>query len=67
MFKIRMNQTVKLFGTWPMVTFHKGTTYTAYPATNQPNWRKRGLVFAEKRNGEGILLCPEDYTVVSDK
>lgn len=64
MFKIRMNQTVKLLGTWPMVTFHKGTTYTAYPATNQP---KRGLVFAEKRNGESILLCPEDYTVVSDK
>lgn len=67
MFKIRMNKTLKLLGTWPLVTFHKGTTYTAIHAVNQPNWRKLGLVFAEKRNGECMLLVSGEYTVVSDK
>ncbi len=67
MFKVRMNQTVKLLGTWPMVTFHKGTTYSAIHATNQPNWRAKELIFVEKRNGESMLVGKGDYTVLAGK
>lgn len=64
MFKIHMTQTVKLLSTWPLITFHKGITYWASHATNQPDWETKGLVFAEKRNGESMLLEAWDYTTL---
>jgi hypothetical protein len=67
MFKIRMNRTVQVLGSYPMMTFHKGTSYNAIHAVNQPNWRKNGLVFASKRNGHAVLLEQTNYTVLPDK
>jgi hypothetical protein len=62
--KIQMTQTAKLLGTYPMWTFHKGRRYSAVHATNQPEWKEKGKVFAEKANGESILLEREDYKVI---
>ena len=64
MFKIRMIKTVKLLGTWPTITFHKGTSYLAYDAINQPDWRAKRKVFVEKGNGESMLLEDGDYTAL---
>lgn len=64
--KIRMNQTVSLLGTYPQITFHKGRTYTADTANNQPNHESKQLVFAQKRNGQSMLLSGErkEFTVI---
>ena len=41
-------------------------TYTATPATNQPHWRERGLVFVESANGAPeMLLSAAQYTVTA--
>lgn len=63
--KIKMLQTCKLLGTYPIWTFHKGRLYNAVYATNQPNWKANGLVFAQKINGnENILLRKGEYEIV---
>jgi hypothetical protein len=64
--RIRMNQTVRLLGTYPLISFHKGTSYEAVPAVNQPNHQAKQLVFAQKRNGQSMLLSGErkEFTVL---
>ena len=63
--KIRMNKTLKLLGTYPMVTFHKGTTYRAIKATNQPKHEEKELYFVTKRNGESMLVsrAEKDFVI----
>lgn len=49
-------------------TFHKGRTYWATPATNQPDYKEKGLVFVEKANtrwSQTLLIGREDYQIVS--
>ena len=41
--------------------FHKGKTYNAVNATNQPNWKEKGLIFVEKKNGYSFLVEMSDY------
>jgi hypothetical protein len=53
MFLITPTETVKVLGTWPMVTLHKGRKYKAVDATNQPD---KGAVFATSAKGESVLL-----------
>ena len=62
--KIQMLSNVTLLGTYPAWTFHKGRQYRAVHATNQPNWKEKGLIFAQKANRESILLEKADYKVV---
>lgn len=62
--KIRILNTVSRLGTWPLWTFHKGLKYNAVHATNQPEWKEKGLVFAQKANRENILIGKEDYVIV---
>ncbi len=63
--KIQMLQTAKLLGTYPMWTFHKGRQYRAVHAVNQPDWKEKGLIFAQKANRESILLDRNDYKVIT--
>ncbi len=63
--KVKMLQTLKLLGTWPEWTFHKGRTYNAVPATNQPRHVERGLLFVEKGNGQSMLVSLADKEVVA--
>ena len=51
---------MKIQGTWPVHTFHKGRKYMATPATNQPGYKERGLFFLEKRNGQCLLASVAD-------
>lgn len=41
------------------ISLDKNKVYEAFPATNIPNWKERGLVFCEE-----ILLCREEYEIV---
>ena len=43
-----------------------GSTYDATPATNQPDWKERGAVFADV-NGFGLLLVRGEYTTQSEE
>jgi hypothetical protein len=56
--RLRMLHTLKLMGTFTV--FHKGITYDAIPATNQPLWRERELYFVQKRNRESMLVSLVD-------
>ncbi len=47
-------------------TFHKGRTYSAIVAFNQPNWLAKQKVFAQKKNGAEILLQKGEYTIVNE-
>ena len=55
------NETVKVLGTWPVVTFHKGRRYKFTLATNQPEWKEKGKVFAVKADGSEVLLQAGEY------
>lgn len=56
-----MSKTLKLLGTWPMFTFHKGTSYWAVDAISQPSWKAKELIFAMKNNGQSMLLEAGEY------
>ena len=47
----------------------KDKVYDAIHATNQPNWKERGLIFIVGAEGDstdlGFLLDKTDYTVVT--
>ncbi len=65
--KIRIKQTCKLLPHSKHSTFHKGRVYSALVATNQPNWKEKGKVFAIKQNGAEILLQRGEYEIVGEK
>jgi hypothetical protein len=65
--KIKMLQTVHLLNyddkRW---RFYKGRTYSAIPATNQPEYKEKGKVFVIKwNNPEGLLIEKGEYQIVS--
>ena len=63
--KIRLKHTVTLHGTYPVLTFHKGRIYSAIPATNQPEWQARGLVFVFRKAAPdaSMLINSSDYSL----
>jgi hypothetical protein len=54
--KIQPNENYELLGT--SIKLNKAKTYKATPATNQPDYKRQGLVFVR-----GILLNKNEYTV----
>lgn len=65
--RIRMKQTASpVFCYRKTMKFHKGRTYPAIPATNQPQWEEMGKVFVFKKASpdESLLLEAEDYTAI---
>lgn len=61
-FKVKLLSTLKLLGT--EIVFHKGRTYKAMIATNQPNYKEAGKIFVIKTNGESMMLQKGDYQIV---
>jgi len=60
--RIKPKLSFKLLGT--SIQLDKNEIYDAEPATNQPDWERRGLVFVG--DAPGFLLGKDDYTVVED-
>ena len=66
--KVRMLNTVRCVSNRNNV-FHKGRTYNAVQATNQPNYKENGLVFVSKTVKHGgfeyeMLINKGDYITV---
>lgn len=57
--KIKPKENYKLAGTYPQITLNKNKVYDAVIATNQPNYKEKGLVFC----GD-ILLNKSEYEVI---
>jgi len=53
--KVKPNLSYELLGT--NIKLDKNKTYLAVPATNQPDWKSKGLMFVG-----GMLLSKEQYT-----
>ena len=74
--KVKPNADFHLLGT--LIRLDKRRTYLAIPASNQPEWERRGLVFLQvdykgnpstcplEEHAYGFLLGREDYTTVMD-
>lgn len=64
--RVRPRNDFKMLGTQIQVS--KDKIYDAVPATNQPNWESRGLVFIINAEGDttelGFLLDSTDYEVI---
>lgn len=66
--KVKMLNTVQCAANRKNI-FHKGRTYSATIATNQPNYKENGLVFVMKQKRGWIydyelLINKNDYVVV---
>lgn len=59
---VQPNLSYQLLGTNDKL--HKDRTYRAIPATNQPDYKKKGLVFVYDHHLNGILLSRDEYKVV---
>tara|TARA_R100000654_G_scaffold19070_1_gene39262 strand:- start:3301 stop:3501 length:201 start_codon:yes stop_codon:yes gene_type:complete len=50
------------------ISVSKDKVYDAIPATNQPDWEERGLIFIQGAEGDtsdiGFLLDNTDYEVI---
>ena len=50
------------------ISVSKDKVYDAIPATNQPDWKERGLIFIQGAEGDtsdiGFLLDNTDYEVI---
>jgi len=57
--KIKPKENYKLLGTYPVITLDKTKVYDGVIAINQPDYKKKGLVFC----GD-ILLSKEEYIIV---
>lgn len=55
--KVKPNESYKLLGT--SISLVKGRVYKATIATNQPDYKKKGLIFVK-----GVLLCNGEYEIV---
>jgi len=60
--KIKPKENYRLLGTYPVVTLDKNKVYKAIIATNQPNYKEKGLVFCDH-----ILLDKNEYTIINKK
>jgi hypothetical protein len=62
--RIKMLNTCRLMGLYPEPTLYKGKTYKAEIATNQPDYKEKGLVFAITAKGVYFLIEDTYYTKV---
>jgi hypothetical protein len=60
--KIKPNENYKLVGTYPKIVLDKNKIYDSVTATNQPNYKKKGLVFCND-----ILLNKSEYTIIKSR
>ena len=58
--RVKPKMNFKLLGT--SITLNKTMTYEAVPATNQPDWEAKGLVFVNE-----MLLSKDDYDVIGEE
>tara|TARA_R100001443_G_scaffold116643_2_gene137716 strand:- start:462 stop:641 length:180 start_codon:yes stop_codon:yes gene_type:complete len=57
--KIQPKESYRLLGTYPVIKLDKNKVYNAVIAHNQPNYKKKGLVFC----GD-ILLNKSEYKII---
>ena len=57
--RIQPKENYRLLGTYPVITLDKNKVYDGIIATNQPNYKKKGLVFC----GD-ILLNKSEYIII---
>jgi len=57
--KIKPKENYKLAGTYPKIVLDKNKVYDGVIATNQPEYKKKGLVFC----GD-ILLNKSEYKII---
>jgi hypothetical protein len=57
--KIQPKENYKLLGTYPVIKLDKNKIYNAVIADNQPDYKKKGLVFC----GD-ILLNKSEYKII---
>lgn len=64
--RVRPLNDFKMLGT--RISVSKNKVYDAIPATNQPDWEERGLIFIQGAEGDtsdiGFLLDNTDYEVI---
>lgn len=64
--RVRPLNDFKMLGS--RISVSKDKVYDAIPATNQPNWEERGLIFIQGAEGDtsdiGFLLDNTDYEVI---
>ena len=66
-FKIKPKLDFRLAGCDFNMRLNKNKTYTAYPATNQPDWQIEGKVFVsfdDDGQEPSILLKRNDYEII---
>jgi len=58
--RVRPLENYELLGTG--IKLDKTKVYDAVPATNQPDWKAKGLIFVDVRGHFGFLLSRTEYT-----
>jgi len=61
--KAKMLKTLRLLGTHPAWTFHKGRSYSVCTANNQPNYEVEGKFFVYKKNGQSMLVSTKEKEI----
>ena len=56
--KVKPKESFKLLGT--NISLDKNKIYEAIEASNQPNWKEKGLIFADE-----VLLEKGEYEIVN--
>tara|TARA_Y100000310_G_scaffold108467_1_gene106875 strand:- start:274 stop:492 length:219 start_codon:yes stop_codon:yes gene_type:complete len=59
---IKPSANYKLTGT--SIQLSKDQTYSACNATNQPDWKEKGLIFVDDDWGYGFMLKRGEYTII---
>jgi hypothetical protein len=62
--RVRPLESYKLLGT--EIELDKNKVYDAVPATNQPDWETKGLIFVDDDYHFGFLLRQGEYTIESE-
>ena len=57
--KIQPKENYELLGTYPVIKLDKNKVYNAVIADNQPDYKKKGLVFCGS-----ILLNKSEYKII---
>ena len=60
--QVKPKENYRLLGTYPVITLNKNKVYKAIIATNQPDYKEKGLVFCDD-----ILLNKNEYTIINRK
>jgi hypothetical protein len=61
--RVRPLENYELLGT--EIKLDKTKVYNAVPATNQPDWKAKGLIFVDDDHHFGFLLSQTEYAEVT--